>query len=349
MKRTIRLGAVAFELAFLCALGFGGGPVSAEGVAIDGVLDVGVQSIESGTTKQQGVDSGIYAPSRLIFRGSEDLGRGLGALFYLEHRFNADTGGSQGAVFWRGGSYVGLSSSQYGTVTLGRQLLPIFWPFQRGDDTGNAGLHSYSAVQSVQHSLNTTWEFEDNLIVYKSLPFSHMTASFAISIAEGAGGGQGEVMGGNIEYRKHGTYVGLGFNSKTAAGGGASTLTESVLAGMHAVNQDFNAWGNLHQWNSDSAGSTQKGSDYMLGVSYRRRGNVAWFNYASKSVDNCATCGSSGFGAGYHHLLSKHTELYAALGNVQNERNSSSGLNGFAPARAGQTVRGLAAGLYHKF
>lgn len=353
MKRNAPLDALTFALTLGFALAFTAGPVAAEGLSVSGRIDVGAQRIDDGATAQNRIDSGIYSASRVTVRGHEDLGGGLGAQFYLEHRFNADRGEPESARFWNGGSYVGLSSSQLGTLTLGRQHLPIFWPFQGGDDTGNARLHSYSAVQSVQHSLNANWEFEDNLIVYKSLTFSHVTASFAIGMAEGYAAGQGDVLGGNIQYNKNGTYVGFGFNSKTVraggGGGGETKLTESVFAGMYTVNHDFNAWGNLHQWDTDSGGRTVKGNDFMLGVSYRHRGNVAWFNYASRSVDNCSACGSSGFGAGYHHPLSRHTELYAALGNVQNERNSANGLNGFAPARAGRTVRGMAAGVYHQF
>src|SRR4051812_44655080 len=42
--------------------------------------------------------------SRLGFKGDEDLGGGLKASFYLEHRLDPDTGTSNGgATFWKGG------------------------------------------------------------------------------------------------------------------------------------------------------------------------------------------------------------------------------------------------------
>ena len=373
MKRTVKLGAFA--------LAFAAGPVWAQGITIAGRVDMGVQRIDDGTTTQKRVDSGTYTASRLIVRGNEDLGGGLGALFYLEHRFNADVGAAQSAAkFWNAGSYVGLSSSSLGTVTLGRQYVPIFWPFLWADDTGNARLHGYSAVQSVQRSnfarvtaaaspiktaggldsigggiyaLNISSAFEDNLVVYKSPSFSNISASLGVGAPEGYPAGNGKVVGGNVEYRTPANYLGFGFNSKIGrvpvGGAGESKLTESVLAGMYSVTKEFKGWGNLHRWNFDSAGATLKGHDYMLGASYWFPVSMVWFNYANKSVDNCAACDSKGFGVGYHYLLSKRTELYAALGNVKNELNSANNLNGFSPAAPGQTIRGLAAGIYHNF
>ena len=49
------------------------------------------------------VDSGLYTASRIHLRGSEPLGPGLEAVFFMEHRFAADTGAQAGAArFWPG-------------------------------------------------------------------------------------------------------------------------------------------------------------------------------------------------------------------------------------------------------
>src|SRR5207344_1247797 len=54
------------------------------------------------------------------FKGTEDLGSGLFGIFGLETRFKPDTGTSN-STYWTAGSYVGLSSSTFGTLTFGRQ------------------------------------------------------------------------------------------------------------------------------------------------------------------------------------------------------------------------------------
>jgi predicted porin len=60
--------------------------------------------------------------SRWGLKGSEDLGGGLKAIFTIEGGFSTTTGtiGQNGTLFGRQ-AWVGLSSSSYGSVTLGRQ------------------------------------------------------------------------------------------------------------------------------------------------------------------------------------------------------------------------------------
>jgi predicted porin len=68
------------------------------------------------------MNSGGISGSRFGFRGTEDLGGGLAAIFDLEDGFSSANGklSNTGDLFGRQ-VYVGLSSTQYGTVTLGRR------------------------------------------------------------------------------------------------------------------------------------------------------------------------------------------------------------------------------------
>jgi predicted porin len=70
--------------------------------------------------------NGNLSGSKLGFKGNEDLGGGLQALFVLESGFNADDGSaaSAGVIFNRQ-SFVGLSN-QIGTLTAGRQYTPYY-------------------------------------------------------------------------------------------------------------------------------------------------------------------------------------------------------------------------------
>ncbi|WP_433706582.1 porin [Paraburkholderia sacchari] len=74
-----------------------------------------------GGTQWQLFSGSIYT-SRWGLRGSEDLGGGLKAVFWLENGFSATNGAFKngGDLFGRQ-ALVGLSSNQYGTLTLGRQ------------------------------------------------------------------------------------------------------------------------------------------------------------------------------------------------------------------------------------
>lgn len=67
------------------------------------------------------------AASLIGFRGTEDLGGGLTAVFRLESGINTDSGGAGATVagvakFWNRQSFVGIGMGPAGTVTLGRQF-----------------------------------------------------------------------------------------------------------------------------------------------------------------------------------------------------------------------------------
>lgn len=355
---------------------------SAQSVNLYGRLDLGLQKIHNGDSRT-GVDSGTYTASRLGFRGTEDLGGGLSAVFFMEMGLNADKGEAAGGnrLFNRG-THVGLSSTSLGTVTVGRQYVPIFWPFLFADDAGPLRLHGYSAVQSVQrsnffrvdagalgtpvangglasagsgiYSAGATSAFENNLIVYKTPNMGGFTFSAAYGVPEGYVD-SAKVAGANAEYREGPLYLGAGWNRKVGrvnASTAEQKINETVFGGMYAFTKELNVWGNLHGWSVETGavgGQTFKGHDAMIGVSYKLPGGQLWANYAKKSVNNCTDCGSSGFGVGYHHLLSKRTEAYVSYGRVGNDRHSYNTLNGFSPVSAGTSVRGFGVGIAHQF
>lgn len=116
MKRLFLAGA-------LCALG--SATASAQsGITIYGVLDAGVQYLtnaDAAGNSQTGVASGSYQPSRLGFKGVEDMGGGYKAMFVLENGLNVDTGAqSSASTLFNRFAYVGLATPA-GTFTLGRQ------------------------------------------------------------------------------------------------------------------------------------------------------------------------------------------------------------------------------------
>lgn len=106
-------------------------------VTIFGIVDTGVEhqskfadydaDPSANLGKQTKMQNGGILPSIWGFKGSEDLGGGLKAVFNLEGDFGADTGGARfdGALMLFGRqANVGLSGG-FGTVLLGRQYSPV--------------------------------------------------------------------------------------------------------------------------------------------------------------------------------------------------------------------------------
>ncbi|MFT3757290.1 porin [Thauera sp.] len=94
-------------------------------VTIYGVADAYVGFGKHGENDLRGVQGGALSGSRLGFRGTEDLGNGLKAVFVLEQGFDIDTGNEMGSGYQRQ-ALVGLSGA-FGTVALGRQYAPGYF------------------------------------------------------------------------------------------------------------------------------------------------------------------------------------------------------------------------------
>lgn len=102
---------------------FAGAAHAQSSVTLYGLIDVGINYANNiGGHSQYSMDAGNLAGDRWGMKGTEDLGGGLKALFVLENGFSLANGrlGQGGDEFGRH-AYVGLSSSKFGTVTVGRQ------------------------------------------------------------------------------------------------------------------------------------------------------------------------------------------------------------------------------------
>lgn len=124
MKQAIATGVAA------CAILAAGSAAAQTSVTIYGILDA---AIDYNTNVDAAGHSRVWEPdpgggmfpSRLGFRGMEDLGGGLKAIFTLENGFGIDTGANgQNRLFGRQ-AWVGLAGS-WGQVTLGRNYNMIY-------------------------------------------------------------------------------------------------------------------------------------------------------------------------------------------------------------------------------
>jgi predicted porin len=117
-------------------------------VTVYGNVDVGLQTQNHAPANASSTTlaNGGISPSIWGFRGAEDLGNGLKALFNLEGHFAADTGISDTRLFRRQ-SNVGLSGN-FGTVLLGNQYSPAILAFAATDPRGLrenfSGLYSWA-------------------------------------------------------------------------------------------------------------------------------------------------------------------------------------------------------------
>ncbi|WP_206951474.1 porin [Trinickia acidisoli] len=118
-------------------------------VTLYGLIDEGLDiTSNAGGARSYQMVSGDTVGSRFGIKGNEALGGGLKALFVLENGFNANTGAlGQGGLMFGRQAYVGLGSTRYGTVTMGRQYDPTIdlWSgfTAAGNWEGDLGAHPY--------------------------------------------------------------------------------------------------------------------------------------------------------------------------------------------------------------
>jgi predicted porin len=100
-------------------------------VTLYGIVDAGVgfqqtkisQGDSWAKTRDIGLINGVRNGNRWGMKGSEDLGNGTSAIFQLESGFDIGNGKSlQGNRLFGRYAYIGLTGSDWGTLTLGRQV-----------------------------------------------------------------------------------------------------------------------------------------------------------------------------------------------------------------------------------
>ncbi|WP_395063977.1 porin [Paraburkholderia silvatlantica] len=150
-------------------------------VTLYGIIDAGVNYISNvknatgGSSHQFSYGDGVAQGSRWGLRGTEDLGGGLKAIFVLENGFNSGNGtaGQGGAMFGRQ-AFVGLTQSNIGSLTFGRQYSfntdILGSQYSTGGNTvsGNWAYHFNDIDQLTSSRIN-------NAVKFQSVNFSGFT------------------------------------------------------------------------------------------------------------------------------------------------------------------------------
>lgn len=128
MKSKKRLMAIACSCVFLSGLAHAQSSVTLYGIIDTGVTYVSNQQVATSNGGVSGksmwaMTSGNNSPATIGFKGTEDLGGGLSAIFDLRNYFLSNNGQFfQTNNLFDGSAFVGLKSDRFGTLTFGRQF-----------------------------------------------------------------------------------------------------------------------------------------------------------------------------------------------------------------------------------
>lgn len=317
------------------------GVASAQTVTIFGRIDSGFQYTSkvagSGDSLSELHNGGIL-PSIWGFKGSEDLGGGLKAVFNLEGDFDSGTGGSRfgggttiNGIFGRQAN-VGLSGD-WGTVLLGRMysvaLIAELGTEPRGYKESLSGLLSYAAVQLPDGNAlggnNFGGIFTSNAVAYSGA-FGPVNVGVSYGFGEQAGdNSQGRTLALGVSYS--GPVV-LSFSYQGIEGIGAGTQAETKRYGVGVAVPlgDFTIKSLYHRGTQDDAAGVEVGKTDNFGIGADFRWNpqntatIAYY-YGKDKVntdDKTKTLVLSN-----DYALSKRTTLYGQFAYVDANAGAS--------------------------
>jgi predicted porin len=333
MKHKV-LAAAAFA-----AVGIQAVPALAQSsVTIYGLIDTGIV-VESGgaaghVTK---LTSGISGGSRIGFKGTEDLGGGMSALFLLETGFQNDTGAlGQGGLLFGRQSYVGLGGG-LGTVTVGRQYTPQYLVLSAVDPfgTGYAG----DAANLMPNTGNGASRM-DNTVKYASPNFGGVTGELAYGFGETAGSTKAaSQIGAAVGYANGPLNVRLGFHGRnndtgiTQTSSGRSTLLGATynfgavkLHAAYGINKGVNSSplrNTVNPYGTSAIVASTDSADMLVGVTVPFGAQHTFLaSYIHKDDKTKLNQDADQFALGYRYALSKRTDLYAMYAHIKNKNGA---------------------------
>ncbi|MCK9985497.1 MAG: hypothetical protein AzoDbin1_01969 [Azoarcus sp.] len=381
------------KLIALAIAGLASAPVFAQtNVTVYGVVDATVESVKA--TGGDSIDfdrrTRVTSNSSLIgFRGTEDLGNGLKALFQIESGFQAD--GSGTSTLATRDTFVGLNGG-FGTLQLGKLTTIMRAAGAKVDfNPAATGIGFQAATYGTIGGVALTGIDEriNNAVMYTTPNFSGLTAQLAYSAGENRkspdiNGGEG-VNAQSYQlaaaYDNGPLYVSAGYAVSKDPLAAASVfglannnnisdkLKDARIAAKYTFpsNTSVSALYDRAKYEASSAvlGDTEvKRNAWMVGAEQKFGGNQAvYLQYArSQELDGDAcdfdACDNTEFSQwtlGYTYALSKRTMVKAYYTRLNNDSASAADFylskigSSSTPIGDGQDPRGFGVGLRHTF
>ncbi|BAN36330.1 outer membrane protein (porin) [Sulfuricella denitrificans skB26] len=380
-KKLIAL-AIAAALAPAAAMADSGN------VSIYGIMDASYDITDNGNStagaagiRTQKVSSNS---SRLGFKGTEDVGNGLSAIWQIESQINADGNGltssaTGGTTFGGRNTFLGLSSKTAGTVILGRHDTPYKLATRSLDYFGDGLADNRNLMgQGASYNLGATnFSFDGrqpDVVAYISPTMSGFHAAVAYvagaELVTTSGQTKGNAWSAMGMYNNGPLMASLAYERHNIG----SVGTGDITAGAANVDKSEKAWklgvgykimpafevGFAYEKLSDDLNAGVKIMDHSawtLGGKYSMGSNDLKLAYtkAGQRAD-VADTGAHQIALGLDHNLSKRTKVYAQYVKLSNDNAAVYGLTGagatgqvLETGRAGADPSAWSFGMRHSF
>ena len=330
---------------------------------VDATLAVGNGSGVGSSDKTQLTNSG-YNGSRLGFRGTEDLGGGMSASFWLEAGVTNDDGRGAGTNTNNqatGGAVAGIGGGQgltfnrrstvslaggFGEIRLGRDYTPQFWNLTVFDPFVTNGVGTTQTLKSslggpvtVRASNSMGYFLPKMGGFYGQIQYYLGENNQTGAATEDDGKGAGLRFG----YAAGPVNVALALSSTNYATGDVKTTN---LGGQY----DFGVAKVMAHYNRDRVSSavavTQTG--YLIGGLIPMGAGEIRLAYSRSKNNAAVSARTNKYAIGYVHNLSKRTALYTTFARTSNSGGAAQALNGAVTA-ANDKSTGYDFGIRHSF
>jgi len=326
--------------------GFAAQAQAQSNVTIYGLVDAGLVSERGGAAGSvTKVTSGIGGQSRLGFRGTEDLGNGLSAIFTLETGLKVDDGSldnANSALFNRQ-SFVGLKSKDAGTLTIGRQYTMLYNAMSQVADPFGAGYAGSIKNLFPAAGANTR---TSNALVYSTPVMEGFSADGLYSLGEQAGSSTaGRQFGFGLNYANGPLNARLVYNNRNndtaAVGATPAKLQDSGRNTLFAINYDFQVVKAFFAYGADKGVNSAAlpvanaygyavapkasvdSNDLLIGVQVPvAPSGTIMASYIRKNDKTVNNQDADQWALGYLYSLSKRTGMYVAYAKIKNKNGA---------------------------
>lgn len=360
---------IALALAALAGSAFAQSNVTIYGRADYGYMNRGGDINGLNRDNKSEMASGIAGGSRIGFKGVEDLGNGLKALFEIEYNVGMDTNAGIASARHQ---YVGLTGG-FGTVVGGYLDGVRYGIFNKYDAFGGGTVGNFTQMTAQVDRAN-------NAIAYISPNFSGVTLTLAaathigsnnplgLGAQEGSAAPAGKGNDGDarlttamLNYANGPIDLTADWERVSFASGGTGTaalvddVTVYTLAGSYDLGvvkvralfdnlkADLRAGGTANDVNSwFVSASAPVGANVILKATYGQTKDKEIADSKAKK-----------FGLGAEYLLSKRTSVYTNFGKINGSNSTNIGISPLANAMNNSAnlygERGFDLGIAHKF
>jgi len=307
--------------------------------------------------------------SRVVLKGSDDLGNGLSAMYQLDWRFTIDDGGGFGLG---GNNFLGMKSGDMGTLMVGKIDAPYKSAFRKLDVFGDVAGDNRSGVGAHNGGLFETDLRLNNVIAYASPNFSGVSVSAAsvFGAETPTAAKKGQALSLAATYGADNIYAAFGYQTIKFGAGGTGDLafngTLGAAIGAAAADDEAKSWKLGGGYTMDAftvnasiegvtgtpfGGTSTTGTNlYFAGkfaVSDTDSVRVAYSKLGETKTVVKNQDGANQLALGYEHGMSKATSVYASYVKTTGDINYTSPKPTGATAGADPSV--LSFGMKHAF